>query len=806
MNPIRHALRSLLRDRGFTAAAVLTLALGIGANTAAFSVLYGVVLRPLPYTDGNRLVVLKHSAAQGPADPGVSVRELYDYRATSRSFSDLVEYHQMNFDLLDQGEPDRVDVGVVSHDFFKSLGITPLLGRTFVAADDAAGADAVLVLSYQYWQTKFGGDPSIVGRVFRMNDRTHTVVGVLPDIAQYPQANDVYMPVSACPFRAAAEKTSLSVRRAFSILTVFGKLAGGTPRDTAAREIEGISARFARENPTVYRPQTQFSGTVADLRDELVRNARPILFVLLGTTGLLLLIASANVANLSLARLLRRERELAVKEAVGAGRGRLVRELLLESTLLSLLGGAAGLIVAAVSLAVLRTFIGRFTTRTGQVDLDWQVLLFALGVSLVTGLVFGVLPAVTSRIDLANVLRSTRGDQGVQRRRVQQGLVVAQVAISMVLLIGAGLLLTSFYRLLTVDPGYRPERVLAAEVFGNFSKYRSADQLTGFYQQVLARIEHQPGIEAVSVTDAVPLNTTDPGSGAFRIQGALNDPGDAAMTADRRNVTPGYFATLGIPTLSGRTFSSFDTRTNEPVVVVNQTMARRYWAQSSPVDARVSLDGGRSWRRVVGVVGDIKQFGPDKAVAPQVYIPLDQAPFVNGQILLRTTGPPEPAIRVLTEAVRAVDPNMPIENVRTLEQLREAYLETPKATALLLAIFAALAVVVSIGGVTALMMLYVSQRTREFGVRIALGAPAADVWSPVLLHGMRLIAIGLALGVGGSLVMTRALRAYLYGTTPTDPMTFTLVALGFLAAGALVCFAPAWRATRVDPLTVLRGD
>ena len=805
LDPIRHSLRSLLRDRGFTAAAVLTLALGIGANTAVFSVLYGVVLRPLPYTDGDRLVVLKHSAVQGPANPGISVRELYDYRAASRSLSDLVEYHQMNFDLLDQGEPDRVDVGVVSHDFFKVLGIGPLLGRTFVAADDAAGAEAVLVLSHRYWQTRFGGDPSIVGRVFRMNDRTHTVVGVLPDIAEYPQANDVYMPVSACPFRAAAERNSVNVRRAFSILTVFGKLAGGTTRETADGDIQNIAGGFTTEHPTIYRPDAHFAGTVADLRDELVLNARPILFVLLGTTGLLLLIASANVANLSLARLLRRERELAVKEAVGAGRVRLVRELLLESTLLSLLGGVAGLLVAWVSVAVLRTFIGRFTTRTGQVELDWQVLLFALGVSLVTGLIFGALPALMSRINLAQALRSSRGDEGVQRHRVQQGLVVAQVAVSMVLLVGAGLLLTSFYRLLTVDSGYHAARVLSAEVFGNFSKYRTPDSLAQFYAQVISRLEGQPGVEAVSVTDAVPLSTTDPGSGAFQIQGRVPDASNA-LTADRRQVSPGYFTTLGIATLDGRTFSPFDTRANEAVVVVNQTAAQRYWRGSSPVGQRVSFDGGRNWRQVVGVVGDIRQFGPDKDVVPQIFVPLEQGGMVNGRILMRTSRSPEETVRGLSDAVRAVDPNMPIENVSTLDELREAYLETPRATALLLTIFAMLAVVVSIGGVTGLMMLYVSQRTREFGVRLALGAPSARVWGPVLLHGLRLVGAGLVLGIVGSLAVTRTLRAYLYGTTPTDPVTFALVALGFLAAGALVCFGPAWRATRVDPLTVLRGE
>jgi putative ABC transport system permease protein len=796
--------RALLKDRAFAVAAALTLALGIGANTAVFSVLYGVVLKPLPYTDGDRIVVIKHAVAQGPQpNPGISVREFHDYEETVRAVDDLVEYHQMNFDLLNQGAPDRVDVGVVSHSFFSVLGISPILGRTFTASDDALGADAVLVLSHGYWQSKFGGDQGVIGRVLQMNDRPHTVVGVLPDIPQYPQANDVYMPVSACPFRAAAERNSLTNRRAFSLLSVFGRIAPGHSVEAAARDVAGVAAGFAADHPSIYRPQARFSATVEGLRDELVRDARSMLYLLLGATGLLLLIASANVANLSLARLLRRQREIALKEAIGANHGRLARELLTESVLISLVGGMLGLAFAKSTLSVLTTFIGRFTARTGEIALDWRVLGFALGVSIVTGLVFGTLPVFLSRVDLASALRAARGDSGVRNHRAQQTLVVGQVAISVVLLIGAGLLLNGFYRLVSVNPGYQADRVLSAEVSGNFSKYPTVDATARLYHGVLERIEGQPGVISAAVTNAVPLSSTNPGATTFQIQG-MAAADDLAPLADIRIISPAYFSTLGIPVLSGRVFTDFDNRTNESVAVVNQTMVERYWSSQSPIGSRLTFDGGRSWRTVVGVVGDVKQFGLDKEVVAQVYVPFDQGPNFGGQILIRTAGEPTQAASLLGAAVRAIDPDMPVENVRTLDEIRDRSLATPRATALMLILFAILALAVSVAGITGLMSLYVSQRSKEFGVRMALGARAREVWMPVLRQGLGLILSGLVLGLIGSLAMTRVLAGYLYGTSATDPATFAAVAVAFVVTGALVCFGPAWRATRIDPLVVLR--
>ena len=578
LRDLRFGARTLLKNRWFTLLAVLTLALGIGANTAIFSLIDGVLLKPLPYTNGDRLVLVREAAPlAGRANVNVSIQELYDYRAQTHAFDALVEYHQMNFDLLQRGEPDRVNVGVVSHDFFNVLGISPILGRTFAAADDALGADAVLIISYSYWQTKFGGDPAIVGQVFQMNDRPHTVVGVLPNVPHYPQENDVYMPVSACPFRAAAEKTLAQNRRNFG-LTVFGRLKTGVSDAQASQDVDVVCGRFVRENPTTYRPGSGFTATTLPVRDALTRGARPMLLILLATTGLVLLIACANVANLTLARLLRRDRELAVRTALGAGRVQLVRQLLTESLLLSLAGGALGLVFATSTLSMLTSFVARFTARTGEIAIDPWVLGFTLLVSVVTGMVFGTFPALSSRVDLVNAMKQGSRGAGTSTggRRLQNGLIVAQVAVSVVLLVGAGLLLASFVRLQKVDPGYRSDHVLAAEAFTNFSRYPNVDAQLRFYQPVLDRLQHEPGVVAAAVTNAVPLSASTPFANPFTIEGRATDDVNKRPTADVRVITPDYFKALGIPLVTGRTFSDRDHKDAPAVALINKTMLR-YW-------------------------------------------------------------------------------------------------------------------------------------------------------------------------------------------------------------------------------------
>ena len=805
---VRFGVRTLLKNPGFALLAILTLGLGIGANTAMFSVIDGVLLKPLPYTNGDRLVLVRQSAAlAGRADAAVSIKELYDYREQTRAFDALVEYHQMNFDLLKRGEPDRVDTGVVSHDFFDVLGIRPILGRSFRAEDDALGADAVLILSYAYWQTKFGSDPTIIGQVFEMNDRPHTVVGVLPNVPHYPEENDVYMSVSACPFRAAAEKRIDQNRRAFAGLTVFGRLKPDMTRERATTDVETICGRFTHDNPTVYRPGSGFSATTLPVRDELTRNARPMLLILLATTGLILLIACANVANLTLARLLSRDRELAVRAAMGAARGRLVRQLLTESTLLSLAGGVVGLVFASFTISLLTTFVGRFTSRTGEIGIDPWVLGFTLIVSIVTGVLFGTFPALSSRVDLVSAMKQgARGSsESLGRKRLQGALIVAQVAVSVVLLVGAGLLLSSFYRLQQVDAGYRADRVLSAEAFTNFSKYPDAASQLRFYQPVLERLEAEPGVVSVAVTNAVPLSASAPNNNPFEIEGHKTDDPDKRPAADVRVVTPNYFLTLGIPLVQGRSFNALDRPESPAVAIVNKSMVR-YWDTRDPVGSRVSFDNGQTWATVVGVVGDVRQFGLDKDSTAQVYRPLSQSRGLAGRFLVRTNGDPLSAAKMIRDDVHAVDPNMPVENVQTLGEIRDKHLATPKLTATLLMVFAGLALIVTLSGISGVIATSVNQRMQEFGVRMALGSSRHGVLRLVLRQGLALIVSGLAVGVVASAALTRLLSTYLFGTKPTDPLTFVAVSLLFIVAGALACLGPAWRATRVDPMLALRAD
>ncbi len=809
LQDVRYGARALVKHPGYAALAIVTLGLGIGANTAIFSVINGVLLKPLPYEHGNRLAIVRQSAPlSGQAQMGVAVAEYYDYREQAKVFDGLVEYHQMNFDLLNRGEPDRVDAGVVSHDFFDLLGITPILGRSFVKADDEHGAEAVLMLSHRYWRQKFGADPAIVGRMFEMNDRPHRVIGVLPGVPHYPQENDVYMPVLACPFRAAAERNIAQNRRAFGGLSVFGRLSAGVSYEQAASAVSTVNQRFAAEHSTVYRPASSgFRATALELRRALTDGARDLLLILLGITSLVLLLACANVASLTLARMLGRDRELAMRSALGAGRGRLVRQLLTESTLLAVAGGVVGVVFALGTVDMLTRFVGRFTARTGEVSMDLSVLLFTLLVSVLTGIVFGTLPAIGTRVNLVNALKqgSNQAGAGTGRRRMQSALIVAQVAVSVVLLVGAGLLLTSFYRLQQVDAGYRSDGVLSAQVYGNFSRYGNINALRRLYIPILDRLDGQPGVVTAAITNAVPLMGAVPGTTRFDIEGRVIDDPNLRPTTDVRVASDKYFDTIGIPLVSGRVFNRFDTQESQPVALINSAMAR-YWQGTNPIGTRISTNR-KTWFTVVGVVGDVRQFGLAVPVVAQIYVPLSQSPFnFAGQLLVRTVDDPARFESTLRRIVHAVDPNQPVEAVRTLDDLRAEALAAPRLTATLLAVFAGLALLMTLSGIGGVIATSVAARTREFGVRMALGAGRETVLAMVVRQGLTLVAIGLAIGLAGALALSRVLSAYLYQTTTRDPLVLVLVAGAFLALGAMACLGPARRATMVDPLIALRTE
>ena len=808
LQDMRYGLRTLRRSPGFAAAAILTLALGIGANTAIFSVVHGVLLQSLPYGGGERLVRLMPQGAPGAEveDSGFSPKEVADYRSMNRTLAGVVEHHSMWFVLLGRKEPERVQTSVVSANFFDIMGVRPLLGRTFVPGDEGPGADAVLVLSNDYWQRSFGGDAAVVGRVFRMNDRPHTVVGVLPPIPEYPAEADVYMPVSACPFR---NDPHVVEDRNARMLAVFARLKEGVTIKEGQADLATISGRLRQEYPDAYPSSIRFSATALSLRDVLTRQARPTFLILLATVGLVLLIACANVANLTLARLIRREREMALRSALGAGRGRLKRQLLTESTVLALTGGVLGIFLARASLDLLMTFAGRFTPRAAEISIDGPVLLFSFAVSLLTGIALGLIPAVSQGKSLVSALQggSDRSTLGPGRHRVRSLLIVAQVAVSFMLLIGAGLMVRTLIHLQRVDAGFQAERVLTMRIDLNFSKYMGVEPRRAFHEHLLQKIEAAPGVLSAAISADFPLNEGGgPNTGGFQIEGR---PAPAASQllpqADFQRTSPDYFKTIGIPLLKGRGFTRADRPGALRVALVNRRLARRHWRDGDPLGKRISFDRGENWITVVGIVGDVKQYGLDADPTDQLYLPVLQSPPLSATFLIRAVADPLALSRLARETIHQIDPEQPVDRFRTLEQVRSLSLSSPRLTTVLLGLFAVLALVITATGITGVIAFSVSERTREFGIRLALGAEPGGVLRMVLRQGMALVLVGLSIGLAGSLFLTRLMSGLLVGIPPTDPLTFLLVSLLLLAVAAAACFVPARRATDVEPLVALRS-
>jgi predicted permease len=698
---------------------------------------------------------------------------------------------------------------VVSANFFNLLGITPALGRTFVASDDVLGADAVLLLSHEYWLRKFGGDASVVGRVLQMNNRPHTIVGVLPAYPQYPRANDVYMPTSACPFRAKAEKDlPKGGYRSFAGLRVFGWLVPGASTAQASSEVAAIASSFAADHPKDYQRAQGLTGRVRPLEDQLVADARPMLLTLGGTTILVLLIACANVANLALARSVGRQRELAVRAALGAGRARLVRLLITESVLLAIAGGLVGLALAWLSLDLLVAFVGRFTARTGQIAIDGGVLAFTLAISVVTGIVFGAVPGLASRRDVAQSIRDggSQAGESASRQRLRAGLVVGQVAVSFVLLVGATLLLESAHRLAAVSLGYDTDHVMTAAIFGNFSHLSTAEDVIRVHAGILERLRASPGVRAAAATSAVPLSTSiQPAQQAIHVE----RPGESetiTREADPNVASEGYFETLSIPLLAGRDFRLSDGPDAPKVAVINAAMAK-YWEGADPLGARFRQEGSEDWLTVIGVVGNFRLYRADRDVEPQFYTPLRQnGGGGGGRLLVRGDGDPTALAGTIKAAVHAVDAEMPVRDLATLAELKHGRLAAPLLTAVLLSIFAGVALLTTLTGIGGVLATSVSQRTREFGLRMALGADRAAVLRQVVGQGFVLIAIGLLCGVGGALAFSRVLARLLFATGPTDAAAYLAVAAVLGCAGLMACVGPARRATSIDPIIALRGD
>jgi predicted permease len=804
----RFALRMMRKNPGYTLAAVTILGLGIGANTSIFSVVNSVLLKPLPYPDGDRLVVLRqHAAKLGANDVKFSVPEIEDYRRQNRTLSALAEYHSMLFTLLGAKDAHRVRTGVVSSGFFGMFGVKPLLGRTFRRDDDLPGAPAVLILSYEFWKSVEGADPQIVGKTFQMNDRVHTVVGVLPPIPQYPDENDAYMPVSACPFRSAARTIS---NRDAHMMSVFGRLKPGANLDHCGADMSVIARRLEQEYPKSYPKGLGFGITSASLREELTHHARAMLLLLLGAAAFVLLIACANVANLILARMARRERELLIRTAVGAGAGRLLRQLLTESLILALLATGVGLLFASGSLSLLAEFAGQLTPRAREIAVDGWVLGFAVLCAGATTVVFGSMSALCSRPDLASGLKGSGTQQGTEARRrlVRGGLIAAQVAFSYMLSIGAGLMVRSFIRLEHVDPGFVPQRVLAVNFDLNWSRYNQ-QQGWSFAERLFEKVQSQPGVLSAAVSTSFPLDPDSAGmngwSQTFQIEGAVQSDAETPPMAAMRGATPDYFRTLGIPLVSGRTFRESDNLDALPVAVISRALAHGRWSQQDPIGRRVSFDEGRTWITIAGVVGDVKEYGLNHAAPEQFYRPLAQLQM-PAAILVRTAGDPEALSNQVRRDILDLDPQTAITLAKTLDEVRADSVSPPRTTARLLGSFAGLALIIAVTGIGSMLALAVRQRAREIGIRMALGATPRDVQRVIIRQGMALVAIGMAFGLAGAVALTGALKALLFEVKPTDLATYVLVSAVLSGAALLASYLPARRAARIDPQAALRCE
>ena len=797
----RIAVRTLARTPAFTALAIITIALGVGANTAVFSMVNGVLLRRLPYAGDERLIrLLQPSATQ--ADARFSVTEIGDYRSQVPEIAAISEYHSMPFQLYGRGEPQRVQTGVVSDNFFTMLGVKPLLGRLFVPGEEAVGAPAVVVLSYRYWREQMGADPNIVGATFTMNNHVHTVVGVLPPLPTYPDNNDIWMPAGACPFRSAPQVMGSRNGR---MLQAFAVMKPGASLDQADRSAKLVSSRLAQAYPEAYPAARNLHVTTVSLREELTRASRPLFLTLLATAGFVLLIAAANFANLTLSRQLRRGKEVALRSALGAGRGHIYRQLVTESLVITLTAALLGVLIARAGLGLLRSFATTVTPRAEEIGLDWRVLTFAIGVSVVVGLVAALLPLARSSPALSNALREGAVSTTGSRRdaRLRDVLVLVQVAVAFVLLIGAGLMVRSLVKLQRVDGGYETSGVLTARVDLNWSRYNTRALILDFADGLMGRLAGQPGVVSVAFSTDFPLLNGTPSAQPFLVRGMEPRDGAPGPTADLTTVSPDYFRTIGVPLLKGSAFPAVSDSAN-PTVIVSQRLAESHWSGRDPVGQQISLNQGRAWLTVVGVVGDVHQNGLAQGIQDQIYLPYGVFPSSDIRVLVRTTGDPLAFAPTVRQAVKQLDDKQPIVSVQTLDQLRGQRLSEPRVTTVLLLAFAILSLVITAGGLGGVVAYGVNQRMNEIGIRVALGARPFDVLASVMRQGILIVVIGLAVGIAGAIAATGLISSLLYSVAPNDVATYAGVAATLLGVALFAAYLPARRALRVDPIQALR--
>ena len=812
---LRFALRGLLRHPGFTAVVVLTLALGIGANSAIFSVVNGVLLRPLPYDRPGEIATIW---VRWPGNPQgeLSQPEYWDLREQNRSFSRLAAYTDGSLTLTGSGEPERLRAGFMSADALPLLGVAPARGRTLGPDDDRPGAPVAVLLGDGLWRRRFGADPAIVGRTLTLDDHPATIIGVMPAGFQLPTdyagpGAEIWAPLQLDPSIDRSE-------RGWHWVSVLARLRPGVDIGAASLEVGALARRMLETYPGEYKPA--FGGFAVIAADDLVGEIRPAILVLLGAVGLLLLIACANVAGLLLARAESRQREIAVRTALGAGTGSLVRQLLTESVVLALTGGLLGAVLADWGVRGLVAMAPPTLPRLDAVHTDGWVLGFTLLVSMLTGILFGLVPALqAARPDLTVALaEGGRSGSSAGRQRFRRGLVVAQIALALMLVTSAGLLIRSFVRIRGVDPGFNPSWLLTAEVELSAVRYDTPAKIRAFYGELVHRLESLPGVRSAAAVRALPMTgRLEIGDWSFIVEGRHANPPVPAdrIPADWQALTPGYFETLRIPVLQGRAIEEQDRSDATEVVVVNRTLARLAWPGQDPIGQRVLLGGGgvdSVWRTVVGIVGDVRHRGLTAQPRPEMYLPHAQFPAGTGtpqrtmRIVLRAAGDPNALANPVRATLAALDPAVPLVDVQTMDQAMGNWAAERRLTMILVAAFAALALTLGAVGVYGVMAHLVVQRTREIGIRIALGAVPREILGLVMRQGAWLAVAGVGIGVAGALAASRVLAGLLFQVTPTDPLTYAGTALALLGVAEIAALVPALRATRTDPVEALRSE
>ena len=801
-----HSIRSLLRNPGFTAVAVITLMLAIGVNTTIFSVVNAVLLKALPFREPQQLVSVHQTEASHDL-PGIAAYQYLAWKEKSTNFDDLAAFSDDNINLTGNGEPERIPYAQVTASLFSTLGVQPLRGRFFLPEEDKPGADNVVVVSERFWQSRYGRDEKILQQALTLDNKPYSIVGVMPNSFRFPGEFDIWLPLALDPFKETHGDF-------FRLVEVVGRVKSNANLANAQTELSLIAQQASQQGNGKERlPSAPVE--VTPLHKQLSASVRTTVLILWGAVGLVMLLACVNVASLMISRTFARQRELAVRAAVGARRWQLIRQLLTESVLIGLAGGGLGLLIAVWGTRAVTSLVPKgFATSVydlSSIRLDWRVFAFTFGLSVLTGVVFGLAPALTaSRPDLIQALRNSRshGLMSFGLRSFRGWLVVTELALAVVLLLAAGLLVRSFNKLLAINLGFDRDNVLTARISLPRSAYKEPAQTKAFYDDLLQRLQSLPGVESAGMINHTPLN-------GFGLIALTQIEGYRPMDQEKKpeigvgSVSSDYFQTMKIPLLSGRTYDTRDRADGQKVVIVNQAFARRFFPNGDPLGKRVGFgckEGEGLCRTIVGVVGSIRQESITDEVAPEMYLPFAQMPLNGMTLLVRTTGQPRELARSLRTQVLAIDKNQPIFEVQTLAQRVDEKLAVSRSLMLLFTAFALLGLILGAVGVYGIVSYSVTQRTHEIGIRIALGARGSNVLSLIMRNGLTLVLTGIAIGVGSALLLTRFLATLLFGVQPTDGVTFVLVSAVFSVIGIVAALIPALRATRVDPLIALRYE